>query len=80
MEYFHYPHSFALENGQLLPEITVAFQTYGEMNADKSNIVWVCHHLTASAAVAEWWPGVIGEGLVLDPSRYFIICANILGS
>ncbi|MEP6749034.1 MAG: homoserine O-acetyltransferase [Bacteroidota bacterium] len=80
MEIFHYPHQFELENGQILPEITVAYHTYGAVNADKSNVVWVCHHLTASSAVTQWWPGVVGEGLVLDPARYFIICANILGS
>ena len=80
MEIFHYPHIFALENGQSLPELTVAYHTYGTLNADKSNVVWICHHLTASSAVAEWWPGVVGDGLVLDPARYFIVCANILGS
>lgn len=80
MEVFHYPHSFELENGQLLPEITVAYHVYGKLNADKSNVVWICHHLTANSAVTEWWPGIIGEGFVLDPARYFIVCANILGS
>lgn len=80
MELFHYPHHFELENGQSLPGITVAYHTYGVLNADKSNVVWVCHHLTANAAVAEWWPGVVGDGCVLDPARYFIVCANILGS
>lgn len=80
MEIFHYPHPFELENGQLLPEISVAYHTYGALNADKSNVVWVCHHLTASSAVAQWWPGVVGAGCVLDPAKYFIVCANILGS
>ncbi|MEO5683542.1 MAG: homoserine O-acetyltransferase [Chitinophagaceae bacterium] len=80
MEVFHYPHRFELENGQSLPEITVAYHTYGTLNADQSNVIWVCHHLTASSAVTQWWPGVVGTGFVLDPARYFIICANILGS
>jgi homoserine O-acetyltransferase len=80
MEIFHYPHPFELENGQLLPEISVAYHTYGALNADKSNVVWVCHHLTASSAVTQWWPGVVGAGCVLDPEKYFIVCANILGS
>ena len=80
MEVFHYPHDFKLESGQSLPEITVAYHTYGVLNADKSNVVWICHHLTANSAVTEWWPGVVGEGFVLDPARYFIVCANILGS
>ncbi len=80
MEVFHYPHGFELENGQLLPEIDIAYHTYGTLNPDKSNVVWICHHLTASSAVADWWPGVVGSGFVLDPARYFIVCANILGS
>jgi len=80
MEVFHYQHSFELENGHILPEIMVAYHTYGTLNADKSNVVWICHHLTASSAVLKWWPGVVGEGCVLDPARYFIVCANILGS
>lgn len=80
MEVFHYQHSFELENGHILPEIMVAYHTYGTLNADKSNVVWICHHLTASSAVLKWWPGVVGEGCVLDPAHYFIVCANILGS
>ena len=80
MEVFHYPHGFELENGQLLPEIDIAYHTYGTLKPDKSNVVWICHHLTASSAVADWWPGVVGRGFVLDPARYFIVCANILGS
>ncbi|MFT3933686.1 MAG: homoserine O-acetyltransferase [Chitinophagaceae bacterium] len=80
MEEFHYPHLFELENGQTLPGITIAYHTYGQLNKDKSNVVWICHHLTANSAVTEWWPGMVGEGFVLDPARYFIVCANILGS
>lgn len=80
MEVFHYPHGFELENGQMLPEIDIAYHTYGVLNPDKTNVVWICHHLTASSAVADWWPGVVGSGFVLDPARYFIVCANILGS
>jgi homoserine O-acetyltransferase len=80
MEVFHYPHIFELENGQILPEIMVAYHTYGALNADKSNVVWVCHHLTANSNAADWWPGMVGEGCIINPDRYFIICANILGS
>jgi homoserine O-acetyltransferase len=80
MKIFHYPHLFELENGLLLPEITVGYHTYGKLNADKTNVVWICHHLTASAAAEKWWPDVVGNGFVLDPEKYFIVCANILGS
>lgn len=80
MEVFHYPGTVNLENGGSLNGITIAYETYGTLNAGKSNVVWVCHHLTASAAVADWWPGMVGEGMLLDPKQYFIVCPNILGS
>lgn len=50
------------------------------MNADGSNVVWVCHALTANSDVADWWSGLIGHGRVIDPARQFIVCANIIGS
>ncbi|MBI3883036.1 MAG: homoserine O-acetyltransferase [Sphingobacteriales bacterium] len=80
MDYFHYQHRFELESGQSLPEITVAYHTYGSLNADKSNVIWVCHALTANSDVATWWDGVVGDNHVVDPKKYFIVCANILGS
>ncbi|MGG9971914.1 homoserine O-acetyltransferase MetX [Ferruginibacter sp. SUN002] len=80
MEFFHHQHQFELENGQSLPEITVAYTTYGTLNAEKSNVVWVCHALTANSDAADWWDGLVGEGHIIDPKKYFIICANILGS
>jgi homoserine O-acetyltransferase len=80
MNYFHYPHTLALECGESLPSITIAYSTYGTMNADKSNVVWVCHALTANSEAADWWGGMIGSGQVIDPKKHFIVCANILGS
>ncbi len=80
MDNFHYPHSFQLENGAILPELNIAYTTYGKMNADGSNVVWVCHALTANSDAADWWSGVIGSGHVINPEKYFIVCANILGS
>jgi homoserine O-acetyltransferase len=80
MEYFHYKHSFHLENGQELPEITIAYHTFGELNAAKDNVIWICHALTANSNAADWWPGMIGEDLTFDTKKYFVICANILGS
>lgn len=80
MKQFHYQQAFRTEAGAVLPEITVAYHTYGQLNADKSNVVWVCHALTANANATEWWPGVVGPNCVVDPERYFIVCANILGS
>ena len=80
MDLFHYPHPIALESGGTLPELTIAYTTYGLLNAEKSNVVWVCHALTANADAADWWKGVVGPQHVIDPKKYFIICANILGS
>ncbi len=80
MNYFHSKETFELESGEVLPEITIAYQTYGTLNETGSNVVWICHALTANAEVAEWWPGMIGDQCILNPEQYFIVCANILGS
>jgi homoserine O-acetyltransferase/O-succinyltransferase len=69
-----------LECGQVLSNLEIAYATLGTLNADQSNIVWVCHALTASAEVDAWWPGLVGEGKLYDPAHHYIICANILGS
>ena len=79
-KYFHDTTPLHLEGGEVLSELTIAYDTYGERNADDSNIIWVCHALTASSDVESWWPEMIGEGKLLDSSRYFIICANFLSS
>ena len=80
MNYFNYKQTFGLEAGQVLPEITIAYNTYGNLNADKSNVVWICHALTANSDVMSWWPGVVGANQIIDPDNHFIVCANILGS
>ena len=80
MKIFEYTNDFTLENGHVLNGLTIAYKTYGKLNAGKSNVVWVCHALTANADAADWWKGVVGEGCVIDPEKYFIVGANILGS
>ncbi|QJB37558.1 homoserine O-acetyltransferase [Chitinophaga oryzae] len=77
---FHSKAPFRLESGQVLPELQIAYHTYGTMNADGSNVVWVCHALTANSDAADWWSGLIGHGRVIDPAQHFIVCANIIGS
>ncbi len=78
------PGPFPLENGGELPAFELAYTTEGSLRYDAqgnpTNVVWVCHALTANAHASEWWPGLVGAGHYLDPSRYFIICVNILGS
>jgi homoserine O-acetyltransferase len=71
---------FHLELGGVLPEMKIAYHTYGTLNAAKNNVIVVVHALTANSDVSDWWNGLFGEGNLFDPSRYFIICANNLGS
>lgn len=71
---------FVLESGETLPELTIAYHTYGTLNAKRDNVVWVCHALTANSGVADWWPHTVEEGAFLDPSKWYVVCANILGS
>ncbi len=69
-----------LERGGELPEVEIAYQTWGRLNAQRDNVIWVFHALTANADLADWWPVMVGEGKLMDPEKDFIICANILGS
>ncbi|MBD5326734.1 MAG: homoserine O-acetyltransferase [Bacteroides sp.] len=77
---YHSPTPFELECGAVLPGIDIAYHTFGRLNADASNIIWVCHALTANSDVADWWPNTVVPGGFLDPEQYFIVCANVLGS
>ncbi len=70
----------SLESGETLAELELAYVTYGKLNADASNVIWVIHALTGDANAAEWWNGLIGEDKFFDPSDHFIICANLPGS
>lgn len=77
---FHDTTPLQLESGAVLPELDIAYNTYGTLNPDGSNVIWVCHALTANSDVADWWPHTVEPGRFLDPEKYFIVCANILGS
>ena len=78
--FFTYRQSLQLESGEMLPTVDIVYHTSGTINADKSNVVWFCHALTANSDVADWWNSLVGEGKTVDPQKHFIICANILGS
>ncbi len=71
---------FKLESGDTLPEIEIVYHTYGQLNADKTNVIWICHALTANADAEDWWNGLVGENKLFNPEKHFIVCANILGS
>jgi len=80
VRYLEYKQEFTLENGESLPEIEIAYTTYGKLNKKQNNVVWMCHAFTANSDPVDWWPGMVGEGFFFDPQKYFIVCANILGS
>jgi len=77
---FLYKKRFQLESGLSLPQLEIAYHTYGKLNSDKSNVVWVAHALTANSDVLDWWKGLFGENELYNPNDYFIVCANNLGS
>jgi homoserine O-acetyltransferase/O-succinyltransferase len=77
-----------MDAGQAIYPLTIAYQTYGELNADKSNAVLVCHALTGDQHVANdhpltgkqgWWSTMVGPGRPIDTNRYFVICSNVIG-
>lgn len=80
MKQFRYEQPFTLESGRTLNGLEIAYHTYGELNEGGTNVVWICHHLTANSDASLWWGGMVGPGAIIDPLKYFIVCANILGS
>lgn len=71
---------FQLASGLSLPQLEITYHTYGALNKEKNNVVWVCHALTANSDVFDWWKGLFGENDLFNPKDYFIVCANNLGS
>jgi homoserine O-acetyltransferase/O-succinyltransferase len=78
-----------LESGVPFAPLDFAYETYGVLNADKSNAILICHALTGDQYVASnhpvtgkpgWWTRLVGEGKPVDPARHFIICVNVMGS
>ncbi len=80
IKYFLNKVKFELENGGNLPEYTLAYQSFGTLNQNKDNVIWIIHALTANSNPLEWWSEVVGHSKSIDPSNHFIICANVLGS
>ena len=86
-QYVTFDEVLRLEHGGELPRITVAYETYGELNARRDNAVLVCHALSGDSHVARhdedddpgWWDVYVGPGKPIDSDRYFIICPNVLG-
>jgi homoserine O-acetyltransferase len=76
---FHKLGNLQLESGELLPDITIAYQSWGRLNSDKSNAILINHALTGWSDVTKWWPQMVGPGLAFDSDKYFIICPNVIG-
>ena len=82
------PNELILESGERLGPITLAYETYGNLNASKSNAILVCHALSGDAHASSlgnpdvskgWWDSMIGHGKAIDTDRYFVICSNVIG-
>ena len=78
-----------LESGRILEEFELIYETYGQLNEDKSNVIVICHALAGSHHAAGryadeakpgWWDKFIGDGKAIDTTKYFVICSNNLGS
>ena len=68
-----------LENGETLPNVTIAYQTWGQLNAAKDNAILVNHAMTGWSDVPGWWPSMVGPGLPFDTDKYFVVCPNVIG-
>ena len=68
-----------MESGEVLPDITIAYQTWGELNGEKNNGILINHALTGWSDVPSWWPSLVGPGLPFDTDKYFIVCPNVIG-
>eukprot|EP01052_Picozoa_sp_SAG31_P061082 SAG31_NODE_20190_length_581_cov_1.153527_1_plen_161_part_01 len=71
---------FVLESGRVMEQVQVRYMCWGELNARRDNAIVVCHALTGNADAGSWWGDMIGPGRALDTNKYFIFCANVLGS
>lgn len=78
--FYHLEEPFELENGGLLEQPVIAYHTYGTLNKNRDNVIFICHALTANSDADDWWHGLFGKGDIFDWDKYFIICANNLGS
>jgi len=85
----HFSSPLYLESGRILEPYEIIYETYGTLNADKSNVILICHALSGSHHVAGkyeaerkagWWDGLIGDGKAVDTSKYFVISSNVIGS
>lgn len=88
-QYYQMEEDLELDTGNVLKKPTIAYETYGKLNKEKSNVILICHALTGDAHAAGyhegdekpgWWNIIIGPGKPLDTNKYFIVCSNVIGS
>jgi homoserine O-acetyltransferase len=72
--------SFALESGKQLEKVPLAYKTWGTLNESRDNVIVLCHALTGSSDAEDWWRPLMGRRKVFDYDRFFVFCANLLGS
>ena len=77
---YTHPDPITLESGRTIDKLTIAYDTFGTMSETGDNVIWVMHALTADSDVADWWPHTVESGRFLDPQKWFVVCANVLGS
>ena len=68
-----------LESGEVLPDVTIAYQSWGTLNAARDNAILVNHAMTGWSDVPGWWPSMVGPGLPLNTDKYFVVCPNVIG-
>lgn len=80
MKTYNYPNKFYLESGKTIDNLQIAYHTFGKLNKEKNNVVWVFHAISANSNVLDWWSGLFGDGKLFSPDEFFIVCANTIGS
>ena len=76
---FHKLGNLTLESGETLPDVTIAYQSWGTLNEDGTNAILINHALTGWSDVPAWWPEMVGPGLPFDTDKFFVICPNVIG-
>ncbi|KAI1103796.1 homoserine O-acetyltransferase [Jackrogersella minutella] len=69
-----------LDSGEILESCPIAYKTWGRLNDTRDNVLVICHALTGSSDISDWWSPLLGRGKAFDPAHFFVFCANVLGS